>query len=81
MTERDIGLKLGRTHNSVHDAVKSVYSALDINSRTQLIRLWHDLDAPIPAPAPLDSADEPGAPEAPDAAPAPQTTPPAARTR
>ncbi len=41
MTERQIGQMVHRSVHTVHDHVKSIYAAMGVGSRFELLQLWH----------------------------------------
>lgn len=40
LTEREIGAKIHRSPHTVHDHIKSIYAALGVSNRFDLLRLW-----------------------------------------
>lgn len=44
LTEAEIGKAVHRSKHTIHDHVKSVYAALNVSSRTELLRAWYGLD-------------------------------------
>jgi DNA-binding CsgD family transcriptional regulator len=46
MTERQIGQMVHRSVHTVHDHIKSVYAAMGVGSRFELLQLWHGVLPP-----------------------------------
>jgi len=45
LTELEISIRLGRSHHTIHDHVRSMYKSLGVSSKTELIARWHSAGA------------------------------------